>query len=311
MVKSKKATDAKPARSGKSANKKFKNRLIPLLFAFGLLVFLVSGIFYYTQVFTKPSNVFWGMIGNNLATKGITRQVLQEEGETLSNEVAQFNFGNPTAVKLTRTISNSENSGNSTKLEGIGLGENDFQRYIKVERSDGSTTAFDPVLNKWVLTGSTDASKGVEKPSILIRSLLGPILSGNLPEPVRGEVVGQLMANNVYTVQFENVNQAKENGHSVYKFDTTVNLKKFVEVMNRYASVMGIPGADTISPETYQEGETIKVVLTVDKRSRQLLKVEYAGSTIKETYSGYGVTSDISQPSEFLTSEEFRQLLGQ
>ena len=288
--------------------KKKSNWLIRGLFAFGVLIFVISGYFYYSMVYTKPENVFWGMIENNLATRGITRQVLQQGDVQNSDEVAQFNFGLPTAVRLIRTLSNDTNS---TKIEGIGVATSDYQRYVSVSREDASgETAFDNILGKWVQTGSTDQSVSAQPPNILLRALLGPVLSGNLPAKARHDIVNEFIAKNVYKVDFNSAKKQKLDGKTVYQFQTAINLKAFTEVMQKYATQLGLPNADTIDPEAYQEGESINAILVVDVNSRQLTKILYGDSAIQESYTGYGVDSNIEAPKDYLSYEEFQKLLA-
>ncbi len=314
MAETKRRETKKPKRVRKDAAKNTNssgNRLIYGLFTVGALIFIISGIFYYNQVFSKPSNVFWDMINNNLATRGITRQVIQKDDSQVSNEIAQFNFGLPTAVRLTRVLTSNQSADNSTKIEGIGISDADYQRYVSVSRTSQDTeSSFDKILGKWVQTGSSDKSKNLQEPNVLIRSLVGPVLSGNIPANQRKAIINEFMLNDVYNVQYDGVKKENENGKTVYKFPTTIKLKPFTTVMKKYATQLGISGADSIDPEQYQEEETIQAILIVGINSRQLLGVQYADSTIKESYNGYGVISNIEPPEEYLSYEDFQKLLG-
>lgn len=304
---------AKPSRLRKNISSKSEGvgKLIPALFGIGLLIFLIFGMVFYYQVYLKPENVFWGMINNNLSTRGITRQVEQKGGEQTSNEYAQFNFGLPTAVKLTRTLTSNTDNQNYTKLEGLGFSDTDYQRYLEVGRSNDTTQqGFDKLIGKWVKTGSS-GENSAEPPNILLRALLGPVLSANLQPNERQSAIIDMQSKNVYKVDFNNVEKTNENGRSVYKFKASVNLRAFTQVMSKYLATMGVAGAETLDPEAYAEDETIDVKLWIDPRSRQLVKIEYADSEINETYGGYGAVSNIEAPSEYLTTEEFQSLIGQ
>lgn len=283
-------------------------------FQWGLLgvaaiAFISTGALWYEKVYTAPSNVFWGMINHSLATPGLTRNVLQTEGEAKSIEYTRFNFTASPTAQLGRTITNETGT---VVTEGLGTTNDDFQRFVRVERPNEGPDApnYNAVLNTWVRINDTgEANQPKAAPSILLRSLLGPVLTGNLQPEQRRELVRFIEENNVYKMDFDKATKKSQAGHSVVVVEGTLQLQPYAQALSKFAKYMGLPGRETIDAQQYSPTDSLKIQFIIDERSRQILAIDYLDQNISEEYDGHGISSQVDAPEKSINATEFQNKL--
>ena len=84
------------------------------------------------------------MIENNLAVKGFSREVIQEDQNGKSVEQTRFNFGSePVAIIHKDLNQQSSSSKNHIVIEGIGTDKDDYQRYSTIVREQTGSPKVD------------------------------------------------------------------------------------------------------------------------------------------------------------------------
>ena len=103
--------------------------LAAFLGAIGVSLLIVLATFAYNHLYTNPERAFWDMISNNLATNGVTRQVIQTNGTSKSNEISQITFGANPTIHIVKKISDSTSvPATSSTLEGIVSPTDDYKQ---------------------------------------------------------------------------------------------------------------------------------------------------------------------------------------
>ncbi len=278
-----------------------------------LLIIVFSGV-WYAKIYNSPTNMFWGMVNDSLATPGITRQVVQNTGSNNSDELTQFSFGEPTTANINKTVFDS-GSGGKTQTEGIGNGSSDFQRYLSITQANTATKQvdFSSIYGVWIkLNDNGDVGKpAVASPTILLQSLLGPVMLGNLQPTDRHAVISSLKSGRAYTIDLANVSKKTIDGRQVYVFPVKIGLHDYAAALNIYGKATGLPGASGINPENYQSSDELDVDIAVDKSSHQLVQVKYKTADVSETYTSHGIYAPVSEPQNWVPVKPFQQKIQQ
>ena len=195
--------------AGSKVSSAFKNfyankRLVTWL-SFGIGALLIVGFvsLWVWKVALNTNTVFWDMVDTSLKTPGVTRSVVQESSDSRSIETSRFVFSGKTAVFISRDQRQKTEAGeNITRIEGIGLNDADYQRYLELKRPDasGQSVDYSSLYNQWVNSSSASGDQAATPPSILQQSLLAPVIMGQLPTKERRELVQELIKNKSYKI---------------------------------------------------------------------------------------------------------------
>ncbi len=282
-----------------------------LLWGAGGLVFVVSAFFWYTQVYSSPERVFWGMVSNNLSTAGITRTVTQSQAENKSSESSMLSFGAEPGIAVLKDISQTGAEGSSRVLvEGIGTRTSDYQRYTLIQRNgtDGKPIDYTSVQDKWVKTGSNEQGTELQPPQLFNQVLLSSFIFGNVRAEKRGDVVDDLKK--AYQVDFSKAAKMRAAGKNAYTYDVSIKLQNLASALQKYGQATGLASAAAIQPSNYADSGNIDMKVTIAMASRQLIKVDYAAAGITERYGSYGIIKGVQAPSETITLQKFNELIN-
>lgn len=282
------------------------------IMSLAILLFVVFAGVWYFKVHLSPERVFWSMINDTLSTSGISRTVVQTSPGGGSTEQSQLNFGVPTTVLVKKTIQDSSSGPTSTVvIEGLGTDKADFQRYLKVDRltADGKPLDYSPVYGLWIKTNESQGGTSTDS-TILSQALLGAVLIGNLNPQDRKAVV-QLLHNGAYEIDTNNVITTKVGNHKVYTYNVKVALNPYAKALVLYASTMGLASASTVNPSNYGPNDKLEMKISVDKMSRQLVRINYTNADIVENYGSHGIFHNIADPDKITPVKTFQQKLQQ
>lgn len=282
--------------------KGLRKYLVPFLVA--LLIALV-GIFWYYKIYTDPQKIFWGSIENNLSTRGYSKESSQESGSFVSKEVNQVIFSPKLGVVSVRDITDgTQQPPTRIKLEALGTPMTDYQHYALIDRPAASGKAkpdYARVYGMWL--------KSEEDGAQLINSnLFGPLLFGDLSEPLKKVVVAGLRK--AYVVNYASVQKLNLDGRRTYSFDVEVVLSHYASAAQKYARGLGLPIADQIDPKSYSPEDKTRITLFIDALSRQIRKVQFQTGNNFESYTGYGIGKEIVPPTKTVSSEEFQNAIN-
>ena len=288
--------------------------LVAFLSAIGASLLIVVATFAYNHWYADPQRVFWGMIGNNLATNGVTRQVIQTNGPSKSNEISQITFGANPTIHIVKKISDSSSvPATRLTLEGIGTPTDDYQRYSLIDRPPIAAQGkpdYSKIYSLWVRSGTTSGGdRDNSPPQLFNQTLFGAMIFGNLPQAKRSELVAYLKNHPAYKVDFAKIQRVTEVGRSTYVYKTEIMLRNYAGAVQLFAKALGLSASARISPSSYALGDKLNVEISVDVLSRQLVKIGYPDSGAQERYSGYGLSPRLELPTRSVNSKTFQEAL--
>jgi hypothetical protein len=289
---------------------------IVLLFAGGVLIFVVASGFWWTKVHQSPYNVFWGMVENNLSTPGVTKHVTQYSNATGLDQTLVSTFGAQNAVHALTTLKTNKST---VKTETIGTPSDDAVRYTSVNTTQWSKSGkpfdFSKILGKWAI-GKVDNSSDTRATAGLFAQTSLGLMGGNIIPQAnllpadRRDLLKRLHNEVVFDVPYGQVKKSRHGGRSIYTYDVNIQPVAYVGFEKVFAHDLGLKALDGVEPNNYQGQSAIKVTLSVDAWSHQLVGVDYPGQNHHEAYSGYGVVAPTVLPKATISSTALQSLLG-
>lgn len=296
----------------------FTRRYLPgWLVAGGVLLLIISGFVWWTQVYENPYNVYWGMLANSLTTTSVTKHVVENSnGNHLDQYIGQ-QFGTNTLAYGRTTLATSSST---VKTEAVGTLQNDYTRYTDIQTKQkgksGKPLDFSKVLGKWAQAPAANTASMSSSAPFFIQTLLG-LGGGNLVPMAdlsaaqRQSLLTQLHNSVVFDTSFSNVQQHKLNGRPVYTYSVNVEPVAYVGFEKAFAADVGIKALEQTDPNSYQGQQAIQVQLTVDVRSHQLAEVSYVGQQHQEFFSSYGVPLNVKIPKATISAQTLQNLVSQ
>jgi hypothetical protein len=303
------ATKTQSASTGASAQsfQPSKKAVVTALLALGALVIIVVGAFvWYLNIYNDPQKVFWKSLNNNLATRGVVKQVEQTASSVNNVENVQMVFNPTPFIRDIKTVRDTSTSpATNLKLEGIGTPQADYQHYLLIDRPTTNGKGkpnYSKVYGMWLKSGDSSSAQ------LINSNLFGPFLFGNLSADQRKGIVDQLKS--AYAVNFSKVTSKTENGRRVYTYNVTLSLKKYVVAAQKYAQIYNLPVAAQINPGSYDESNKVNIVVSVDALSAQLRSIVYKSNGTIENYSDYGTLAAVETPKTTVTSDQFQKAIN-
>ncbi len=277
------------------AKRASKNRIVLPVVVTAFVILAMSGWLWWHQVYMNSTNVFWGMMSNNLATASITKHTQQETQGQSVDQYVQIQFGPQKAAHGTVTF---EQNGSKVKSETIGTPKVDYNRYISIntnqKTASGKPIDTSSVLGVWSKSDSSNDSS-LSNSQFFRQSILGIVPFANLNASARSKLISLMKSKNVYDISSGSIKSATENGRSVYVYDVSITPSAYVEAISQLAKELGL-GDIGLDPSQYQGAPAFKTQFTVDKKSRELIKISYLNSGQTETFSSYGLEQPITEP---------------
>ncbi|HEU4914599.1 MAG TPA: hypothetical protein VFT16_04315 [Candidatus Saccharimonadales bacterium] len=285
----------------------------------GAILLVLSGYLWWTRVYLDPQRVFWSMINTSLSTKGVTTELKQEAQGSSLKQIVQMELGTTNAAHSLTTLSQGSTE---VKTEIIGTSEADYTRYrsIKTDQKNSQGKPLDIAKVEGVWAKSNDAQQTETQSSghqLFAQAVLGIGLPvGSVPVPIgqvtagqREDLVRNMKNEGLYAISFKDAKKERKGGRLLYTYDAKIQAILYVRIMKEFARDLGLHELDAVDPNTYQSARALRVTLTVDAYSRQLVAVE-SGQGYTQTYAGYGLPLKASVPSKYITTKELQDRLG-
>jgi hypothetical protein len=275
-----------------------------LLVSTTIAVVVLIGI-WWTNVYESPSNVFWGMLDNNLATSGATLNVRDYGNGASVSEYIQFEVGSKNLVQSTVAL----NEGNTlVKTQTIGTPNTDYTRYTSL--GSKSTTKFKNIIGVWAHSPAGVKGQPVDALSHLFgQTILGVIPYANLPPNERYTLLSDATKNHVYTPDLSNVKHVTVGGKQAYLYTVLIAPRAFATFMQSVTRDVGLGSSVEFNPSNYQpNNHPLTIQVSIDPISRQLLAINY-GNDHTETTSGYGIQPTITPPKSSIPTVELQNRL--
>lgn len=257
----------------------------------------------FSRVYADPNNVFWGMVNNNLATHGITKEVTQEGTDGTQTEYTQLSLNPSPSIRSVKTLSYTEQSGAITNLtlEAIITPENEYQHYAKIDRpSPSGAPDYNKIYGMWLKNEQVEG----QRPAAFDNGVYGALLFGNLERAQRTEIINLL--EKAYKVNISKSGKKISDGRRTYTYELKVNMRQYAAAAAAYSRLHGL--SSSINPENYRPSDEISLKLSVDVLSRQVREIEYQGG-VTEKYRGYGTPAKIIAPTKTVSPEQLQKAL--
>jgi hypothetical protein len=270
-------------------------------------ILVIVGIVWWNSIYTRPRNVFEDMLKNNLATKSITKSNSTTENGSSMNKTEQTSFVPNIASRSLLDITQPGEAGDTKVItESIGTLDTDYSQYLKIDTAQKGETGkkldYGNILNIW---GRSSLQTG--QPQNFQQSILGLVPFANLKPADRQKAIDLLINDQAYKVDYSKVEPKKLDGYSALVFPVSINTSKYLVALKDIAKAGGFADLSALDPAQYKDSPPVEVKMTIDKRSRQLLEIEFVGVGQKETYSSYGLASPIKLPNKVIAIEELQQ----
>lgn len=289
-------------------------------YAAGVVLLVISGWLWWTQIHLGPERVFWGMVSNSLSTKGVTIETNQSADGSSIKQVVQMELGNTYKAHSLTTL---KQQGTEVKTEIIGTRDTDYTRYRSIntdqKNAQGKELDTSKVINVWSKSdGTQQTAQTSSSYQLLAQAVLGiglpvgstPVPIGEVSSGEREDLLRQIKSENVYETNFKDAKKERKDGKLLYTYETKIQTILYVKLMKAFAKDIGMTELDGVDPNSYQSSEPLSVKLTVDAHSRQLVGVD-TGQGYKQTYAGYGLPLKVSIPKNPISGAELQQRLSQ
>lgn len=309
--KSSKSKSSKSSKSSKTSNSSDTPYILtntPLVLSLiAVVIFGISSIVWWNNIYTRPQNVFEDMLKNNLATKSITKSTETADGTSTIQKTEQTSFVPNLASRTYLTISQPGQNGDTKVVtESIGTLETDYSKYLKIDTAekgeDNKKLDYSSVLNIW---GRSSLQTG--QPQNFQQSILGLVPFANIRPADRPKIIKMLINDQAYKVDYSKVEPKELDGYSALVFPVSINTAKYLTALKELGKIGGFADLSSLDPAQYESSPPIEVKMIVDKRSRKLLEMQFVGVGQKEVYASQGLAAPIEVPAKPIPLEELQQ----
>jgi hypothetical protein len=276
------------------------------LTALAVVLAIVSGVFWYKDIYMTDERRFWLAMDNSMATPSVVRTLTS--GGT-GNQVIQENrfFFSPDVLSQSRVeFSNRSATVETTVVtEGISTLDSQFSRYIQFEtndpREDGTVPSLDEVLGKWA--GQTAPEEEEENARLnYVSELVTLAIFGNFDPAYRSQVIETFKSNDTYRIATQNIVEDTVNGETVLVYPVSVGLQSFAEQLQAGFVRTGLGDFPPLNPDNYREDSRVSAQIAVRKKDNTIVGILFGDR--QESYQNYGVQKEVELPSPEFTPQE-------
>jgi len=293
----------------KTSDYTFDSQIVRTIFAVALLVLTAGIMLWYENIHKNPSNVFWGMVRNNLSTYGVTRSITQDAdagvGFERSSKIAYIpEFSIEATTKLTQA---NQQQTTIVKTRSITKNGKTISSYRGIEGDRINKDKVTPLLNNWF-------EDNLSKDQIAeVVGLVPGYVAGSPPFVSLGHqsVLSELDAikkDGTYRVDYSGAKKVSVDGKNALEFDVKVDVVGYLKMLSRISKSTGIDYTP-INVENFNNNPPIELLMTVSINGKQLLKVTDKQTEREEKFSGYGAVSLIDLPKIDTSKANIEKLL--
>jgi len=312
----------KPSKTNQVAKKSSKNifkkrvskqtAILTIALTVAVAAFVVSGAFWWSRIFMNPDKVFQSMLANNLSSRSVSRNVVQNDPSNGVDQSTYVSFSAPEVVSQSRTVLSQKNRDRSTTTvttETIGTKNTDLVRYVSAEGAEGLSIAgnIQGILGVWA-SRQPDTGKG-ESATFLNEAVFSVVPFGNLTQSQRSQLIDYINQQDVYQYNPVAVKKSFKNGRYIYTYNVQLSPKAFVGLLAKYVEVTGIGDSSQLDPSAYESAGPINLKMDIDILSRQLIEIDYGSNGRSETYPSRNLYRDIKIPTETIPFDELQKRL--
>ena len=263
----------------------------------GLIVWVASGVVWWTRIYGSPRRVFHDMLSNNLSTTSYTKVTSMNQEPESIQQSTQVSFVDQVTSRSVVLLQQKGQTGakSSVKTESIGTSTHDYSRYLDIQTaqtSDAKKPDYRRIQGTWAKSDSSETTK----PQYLRQTLLSLLPFGNLQQDNRTRALTALVDSNAYSVDYNNVKQEKVNGKTALVYLVKIDLARYVTAFNNVAKSAGYSDLVELSSDAYQNTPPVEAKIAVSKTSHRLLRIVYQDGQQTEDYTSFGLRAPIDVP---------------
>ncbi len=292
-----------------------RSRLIKGLFLVGLVIFVGSGYNWIVHVYGGAYNTFWGMIGDNLKSYGLSEISSQkDDSRGLSqDQVTQLQLGQQAVADGTANIVQNAGAADQVKIstETIATPTTNYIRYTELSINQPLANGQKPDFSKFEGIWASAPNIGDGK-STFVNAMFGPLGRmpiGYLQPKQRQELVNFMQTNKVYTFNDLTVKKEYHGTRPVYVYEVDVNTRAYVMMLKKFDQMTGLNQIGSVDENQFSASEKLQLKVSVDVLSRNIVKVEYPSSGQAETFTGFGAHMPVSLPTNTVSVNQLEAQL--
>lgn len=266
----------------------------------------VTGYLWWTKIFMNPERTLNDTIANNLQTRSITKVVDQSGPTGGLKQVTYLSFYPPVVSADTVTTLKQSAGSNVTSVttETIGTSDSDYVRYTDVSGTQNLQGAqnLKNLLGTWAKR-QQNLSAG-QQVTFLNESMFGVLPFGYFNNAQKAQLVSIINQENIY--KYTDVKREISNHRPVFVYDMSINPADLVTMMQQYVKLSGVGDPNQFEPSQYKGLDDVKIKLTVDILSRQVVEVAYSTGRVEE-YSGQNLYHQVNLPQNTIPVEELQR----
>ncbi len=289
-------------------------RLAKMMFTAGVLIFIIFGYLAFTKIFANPTQVFWGMMDNNLKSYGQTRSIAQDDASRNLSQTqdVQIQLGAHNFARTKTVLTQNANKPQSLSVttQTLTTPTTNYVRYSNIEVGPetlkGNKPDFSKLQNKWAKQDNPPLGQSTFI-EILFGSL-GGVPTGYLQPDDRRQLVEYMQKNNVYQIDFNSVHKEFKNGRWVFTYDARVKIKDYVLMLKKFDKMTNLNQLQQIDPERFDPNQAVQLTIGVDVMTRDLKSIDYIGvQQQKDNYSASGAFLPVQIPSKTIDLQNLQQ----
>ncbi len=266
----------------------------------------ISGWFWWSGVVMNSDRAFNDMLSRSLQTDSVTRQVAQNNAQGSVDQLVRLDLSpTPTAQTVTKVKQPGPKGPSLVTTETIGTQQQDYIRYRSI--SSPSVANADDVKKVVGTWGTREA--GTAPATFFDEAVIGLVPFGNLNSADRQAI--RKLQNNQNVYSYTKVDRARQNGRPVFIYKVSIGPQALIASLAEYSKLTGLGDSSQLDPKdkAYANMPPLKVDMTVDALSRQLTRIKYSDSARAENYSGTGLKTPITKPSQTIPIAELQKRL--
>ncbi|TXG76387.1 hypothetical protein E6P97_03605 [Patescibacteria group bacterium] len=285
------------------------NRLALSIVVLGIILASLTAWTWWRQIYTNPENVFDRMLSGSLTVPTVTKGTSESSDDGQSaQQTSQLSVGPLPSVVTHATATQGPTS---IAYESIAFPDREYFRYTNIttqaEGEEPSTPEqYQDALGIWGFTSA--ATMGTEA-QMFDQTVLGIVPIGNLTPADRAELLRQIHAENVYTVNYESVERKHVDGRNVYVYHVQIDPKAYVSMLKTFARMIGSDQLADVDTAAYEGAPQLQGDMSIDARAGYLGDVFYADRSRVEPFTSYGLQNTVEEPADSIPLLQLQSML--
>jgi len=256
-----------------------------------ILIIIIAGVLvwlWWVKVYESPTNVFWGMVKNNLNVSSVSENVTEYNSGSTLNKTLQLELG---GTNVAHSITTYTQSAGIVKTEELSTPDAYYVRYSGISSTqkgkNGKPLNFSSLINKWGISSQpTKNLANLNYPFDLAIMNIFPI--ANMTPDQTNALVKYIKNSGVYKFTPSAVKKELLNRRKVYVYSVQLAEAPYILLAEKFYTELGLP-TEKLDINDYTNLSPANFQVTVDASSHELTELVDATGQNKMIYSGYNV----------------------